>query len=144
MVNIQFKCPGDVYDRLLIEKSVRNTTAQEICLSALCAYLNSKDPMYAIDEMVRIMGTFKSDLDARNLKKLQALREKYTNAETLTIELQSESERSWIQLWITFIREMPDETVKAVERIVHDLVDLFQSARRRPAGKGQGKTDGEA
>ena len=118
---LKFLCPKSYYERLKSEKVLQKRALQDLLNHALeLAFSSWEQDRRITQEFER-----ESALDqALYIGQIQS------KAEVFYLR---KGEYRWVQMWIDFLRELPEETVNGTRQLIQDSLRFFRSSRlKRP------------
>jgi hypothetical protein len=126
---LKFLCPSSSYDRLKNEKLIQRRPLQDLLNDALEMALERWEQDHDLSPDERKAAEENHEIN-RDLEESDALRRGLIRYKSETFLLAS-GEYQWVQLWISFMRDLPEGTVNSTKQIMKDLFDFFRSSRRR-------------
>jgi len=126
---VKFLCPPSTYERLKNEKLLQRRPLQDLLNDALEMALDAWEQDHDLSPNERRASEEQHEMD-RDLEEREALRRGLIPYKSETFLLR-DGEYQWMQIWMWFMRDLPEDTVSSAKRIVKDLLDFFKSSRRR-------------
>lgn len=118
---LKFLCPKSYYERLKSEKVLQKRALQDLLNHALELAFSYWE------QDRRITRDFERECDED-----RALNRGLVQFKTESFTLQK-GERRRVQMWIDFMRELPEETVNGTRQLIQDSLRFFRSSRlKRP------------
>lgn len=155
MRNVKFRCPEELYERLERKKVTRGCTLQQLCVEALALFLDEDTrPRASREEWLAALKSIGEkhpgqianipeflEISLQVMHGVSKWMEEHPDQVSKMLEsnnlwfvkVDSFEEFEWMLLWQTFGRTMPTSSKQPVKQLLFELLDLFNSSRRKPS-----------
>jgi hypothetical protein len=124
---VKFYCSEEDYQRLQSEKAKTGLPVQDLLTEALRLLLQDIEWRIEIDH-----------------ESEQWKRRRDGVIDRLPEELHlKHGERHWVDMWLNFIRELPEQTVTAEKQVIQDFLRFFRSSRLKAGARSDVQTDSQ-